>query len=57
LDNEAILAGPSDSLTEINVEIDQQCFDPANSQGDAGAGRPEANFGGVACSYTATMIC
>jgi hypothetical protein len=57
LDNEAILAGPSDSLTEINVEIDQQCFDPANSQGDAGAGRSEANFGGVACSYTATMFC
>jgi hypothetical protein len=37
--NEAILAGSSDSLTEINVAIDQQCLDPANPQDDADTGR------------------
>jgi hypothetical protein len=33
LGNEAILAGSSDSLTEINVAIDQPCFDPAETAG------------------------
>ncbi len=39
LGNEAILAGSSNSLTEINAAIDQQCVDPANPQDDAGPAR------------------
>jgi hypothetical protein len=39
LGNEAILAAPSDSLTEINVAIHQLCSNFPNPQDDAGVGR------------------
>jgi hypothetical protein len=39
LGKEAILAAPSDSLTEINVAIHQLCSNSLNLQDDAGVGR------------------